>query len=104
MRPSTAFDLDRPDGRRRCRPRWAWASSMRDPPPPSVPAPSFIFWIIVPLVGILWDRWCGCRGILGGALGGVAEAGFALIWVVTGPHRPGFPRWGPSFLSRTILL
>jgi hypothetical protein len=37
----------------------------------------------------LWDRWRGCTGILGGVLGGAAEAGFALIMLVTGPHWPG---------------
>jgi hypothetical protein len=68
-----------------------------DPPPPGVPALIVIFWLIVPLVGILWDRWRGCRGILGGALGGAAEAGFALIWTVTGPHRPG--QMGPSYIA-----
>ena len=61
------------------------------PPPPGVPAPIIIFWLTVPLVGILWDRWRGCTGILGGVLGGAAEAGFALIMLVTGPHGPGWP-------------
>jgi hypothetical protein len=61
------------------------------PPPPGVPAPIIIFWLIVPLVGILWDRWRGCTGILGGVLGGAAEAGFGLIMLVTGPHGPGWP-------------
>ena len=65
-----------------------------DPPPPSVPVPVILFWLIVPLVGIVWDRWRGGRGILGGALGGAVEAGFALIWVITGPHMPG--QMGPS--------
>jgi len=59
------------------------------PPPPGVPALIVIFWLIVPLVGILWDRRRGCTGILGGVLGGAAEAGFALIMLVTGPHWPG---------------
>jgi hypothetical protein len=61
------------------------------PPPPGVPAVIVVFWLIVPLVGILWDRWRGCTGILGGVLGGAAEAGFALIMLVTGPHGPGWP-------------
>lgn len=69
---------------------------MWDPPPPSVPALVVIFWLTVPLVPILWDRWRGRRGILGGALGGAAEVGFALLWVATGPHRPG--QMGPSHL------
>jgi hypothetical protein len=69
-----------------------------DPPPPSVPVPVILFWLIVPLVGIVWDRWRGGRGILGGALGGAAEAGFALIWVITGPHMPG--QMGPSYLAK----
>jgi biotin transporter BioY len=30
-----------------------------DPPPPSVPVPVILFWLIVPLVGIVWDRWRG---------------------------------------------
>ena len=68
-----------------------------DPPPPSVPVPVILFWLVVPLVGIVWDRWRGGRGILGGALGGAAEAGFGLIWVITGPHRPG--QMGPSYLA-----
>jgi hypothetical protein len=70
-----------------------------DPPPPSVPVPVILFWLIVPLVGIVWDRWRGGRGILGGALGGAAEAGFALIWVITGPHMPG--QMGPSYLAKS---
>jgi hypothetical protein len=45
--------------------------------------------VIGPLVGILWDRWRGCRGILGGALGGAAYAGVGLIWLVAGPNGPG---------------
>jgi hypothetical protein len=68
------------------------------PPPQGVPAPIIIFWLIVPLVGILWDRWRGCTGILGGVLGGAAEAGFSLIWVITGPHMPG--QMGPSYLAK----
>jgi hypothetical protein len=62
-----------------------------DAPPPGVRALFRSFWVIVPLVGILWDRWRGCRGILGGALGGAVEAGFALIMLVTGPHGRGMP-------------
>jgi hypothetical protein len=70
----------------------------RDPPPtpPGVRTLILIFrifWLIVPLVGILWDRWRGCRGILGGALGGAAYAGFLLIWMVAGPHGPGLPQF-----------
>ena len=57
--------------------------------PPEVPALIVLFWLSVPLVGIVWDRWRGCSGILGGALGGAAEAGVALILVITGPHGPG---------------
>jgi hypothetical protein len=68
-----------------------------DPPPPSVPVPVILFWLVVPLVGIVWDRWRGGRSILGGALGGAAEAGFGLVWVITGPHRPG--QMGPSHLA-----
>ena len=73
-----------------------------DPPPPSVPVPVVLFWLIVPLVGIVWDRWRGGRGILGGALGGAVEAGFALIWVITGPHMPG--QMGPSYIANDPYL
>jgi hypothetical protein len=73
-----------------------------DPPPPSVPVPDILFWLIVPLVGIVWDRWRGGRGILGGALGGAAEACFALIWVITGPHMPG--QMGPSYIANHPIL
>jgi hypothetical protein len=69
-----------------------------DPPPPSLPVLVILFWLIVPLVGIVWDRWRGGRGILGGALGGAAEAGVALIWVITGPHMRG--QMGPSYLTK----
>jgi hypothetical protein len=64
--------------------------------PSGLPALVVIVWLICPLVGILGDRWRGGRGILGGALGGAAYAGFWLIWLVTGPHGPG--QRGPSFL------
>jgi hypothetical protein len=50
-------------------------------------------------VGIVRDRWRGGRGILGGALGGAVEAGFALMWVITGPHMPG--QMGPSYLAKS---
>jgi hypothetical protein len=45
--------------------------------------------VVGPLVGILCDRGRGGRGILGGTLGGAAYAGFGVIMLVTGPHRPG---------------
>jgi hypothetical protein len=45
--------------------------------------------VIGPLVGILCDRWRGGRGILGVTLGGAVYAGIGLIWLITGPHRPG---------------
>ena len=64
-----------------------------DPPPLGVRALFRSFWVIVPLVGILWDRWRGGRGILGGALGGAAYAGFLLIWMIAGPHGPGLPQF-----------
>jgi hypothetical protein len=64
-----------------------------DAPPSGVRALFRSFWVIVPLVGILWDRWRGCMGILGGALGGAAYAGFLLIWMVAGPHGPGLPQF-----------
>jgi hypothetical protein len=70
--------------------------------PPEMPALIVIFWLSVPLVGIVWDRWRGSRGIHGGALGGAASAGVALIWVITGPHRPG--QMGPSYLANDPLL
>jgi hypothetical protein len=73
-----------------------------DPPPPSVPVPVILFWLIVPLMGIVWGRWRGGRGILGGALGGAAEAAFALIWVITGPHMPG--QMGPSYIANDPYL
>jgi hypothetical protein len=47
--------------------------------------------VIGPLVGILWHRWLGGRGVLGGALGGAAYAGLGLLDLVTGPHGPGRP-------------
>src|SRR4051794_19108664 len=67
--------------------------------PPSLPPLVPLFWVGVPLVGIVWDRWRRRSGILGGALGGAAEAVFALIWVITGPHRPG--QMGPSYLTNS---
>ena len=70
--------------------------------PPSIPPLIVLFWLIVPLVGIVWDRWRGGSGILGGALAGAAEAGFALIWVITGPHRPG--QMGPAYLVNSPIL
>jgi hypothetical protein len=70
--------------------------------PPSIPPLVVIFWLTVPLVGIVWDRWRGRSGILGGALAGAAEAGFALIWVITGPHRPG--GMGPSYLANNPIV
>ena len=72
-----------------------------DEPPPGVRVPFIRFWLIVPLVGILWDRWRGGRGVLGGALGGAVYAGFALIWVITGPHMPG--QMGPSYLANSLV-
>jgi hypothetical protein len=45
--------------------------------------------VIGPLVGILWQRSRGGRGILGGMLGGAAYALFGLIFFVTGPHGTG---------------
>ena len=57
---------------------------------------------IVPLAGIVWDRWRGGRGVLGGALGGAVEAGFALMWVITGPHMPG--QMGPSYIANNPFL
>ena len=73
-----------------------------DPPPPSMPALVVIFWLSVPLVAVLWDRWRGYRGILGGALGGAALAAFSLVWVVTGPHRPG--QMGPSYIRNYPIV
>jgi hypothetical protein len=70
--------------------------------PPGVPALIVLFWLSVPLVGIVWDRWRGCRGILGGALGRAAEAGVALILVITGPHGPG--EMGASHLANNPIL
>jgi hypothetical protein len=70
--------------------------------PPSLPPLVPIFWLTVPLVGIVWDRWRGRSGILGGALAGAAEAGFALIWVITGPHKPG--GMGPSYLANNPIV
>jgi hypothetical protein len=64
-----------------------------DAAPSGVRALFLSFWVIVPLVGILWDRWRGCMGILGGALGGAAYAGFLLIWMFAGPHGPGLPQF-----------
>ena len=34
--------------------------------------------------------------------GGAAEAGFALIWVITGPHMPG--QMGPSHIANNPSL
>jgi hypothetical protein len=45
--------------------------------------------VIGPLVGILWHRQRGGRGILGGTLGGAAYAGFGLLYFFTGPHGRG---------------
>jgi hypothetical protein len=53
---------------------------------PDRAAPALI--VIGPLAGILCDRWRGCRGMLGGALGGAAYAGLLLIWMVTRPDPP----------------
>jgi hypothetical protein len=61
----------------------AWVVSVA----PGRAGPTLI--VIGPLIGILCHRWCGGRGILGGALGGAAYAGSGLIWLVTGPHKPG---------------
>lgn len=70
--------------------------------PPSIPPLVPTFWLTVPLVGIVWDRWRGCSGVLGGSLAGAAEAGLALIWVITGPHRPG--QMGPSYLANSPIV
>ena len=43
---------------------------MWDPPPPSLPAPVVIFWLTVPLVGILWDRWRGAGAYSAGPWAG----------------------------------
>jgi hypothetical protein len=64
-----------------------------DSPPSGIRAMLRSFWVIVPLVGILWGRWRGYRGILGGALGGAAYAGFLLTWMIAGPHGPGLPQF-----------
>jgi hypothetical protein len=45
--------------------------------------------VVGPLLGILWDRGRGGRGILGGTVGGVAHAGFCLLYFFTGPHGSG---------------
>jgi len=77
-----------------------------DAPPSDVRALFRSFWVIVPLVGILWDRWRGCMGILGGALGGAAYAGFLLIWMVAGPHAPGLPQFpiGPYSIANRLIF
>ncbi len=56
---------------------------------PGRPGPFFI--VIGPLLSILWDRWRGCRGVVGGALGGAAFAIALLIWMLTHP--------GPSLIA-----
>jgi hypothetical protein len=74
-----------------------------DAPPSGVRALFISFWVIVPLVGILWDRWRGCMGILGGALGGAAYAGFMLIWMVAA-GLPEFPIARYSIANRLIFV
>jgi hypothetical protein len=71
-----------------------------DAPPTPEAALFRSLWAIVPLVGILWDRWRGCRGILGGALGGAAYGGFLLI----GPGLSQFPIVRYSIANCLILV
>jgi hypothetical protein len=77
-----------------------------DAPPSGVRALFLSCWVIVPVVGILWDRWRGCMGILGGALGGAAYAGFLLIWMIAGPHGPGLPQFAimPYSLANRLIF
>jgi hypothetical protein len=60
----------------------AWAAPGRS-------GPAMI--VIGPLVGILWQRGRGGRGILGGLLGGAAYALSGLVLFATGPHGTGSP-------------
>ena len=77
-----------------------------DAPPTPEAALFRSLWAIVPLVGILWDRWRGCMGVLGGALGGAAYAGFLLIWMVAGPRGPGLPEFpiAPYSLANRLIF
>lgn len=56
----------------------------------------------VPLVGIVWDRWRGGRGILGGALAGAAEFGVELIWGIIDARSPA--QIGPTVLGKDPIL
>src|SRR5258708_32046723 len=53
--------------------------------------------IVGPLVGIVWQRSLGGRGIVGGTVGGGAYAALGLLDFATGPHGPGRP--GPSSMA-----
>src|SRR5262249_45084039 len=77
-----------------------------DPPPSGVHPLFRSFWVIFPLVGFLWDRGRGCRGLLGGALGGAAYAAFLLIWMVAGPRGPALPHFpvAPYSLANRLVF
>lgn len=66
----------------------AWAA-------PGRAGPALI--VIGPLVGILWHRGRGGRGILGGVLGGAGYAGVGLVSFFTAT--PGSNRAGPSTMA-----
>jgi hypothetical protein len=59
--------------------------------------------VIAPLVGILWGRRRGGRGILGGALGGLAHAAISLPFFVLGPLRAGVVDWPAKYAGATAV-
>jgi|GEM_PF-2662600 len=69
----------------------AWLKSVA----PGRSGPALI--VIGPLVGIVFHRWRGGRGVIGGTVGGAAYAGIVMLDFFTGPHGPHRP--GPSTMA-----
>ncbi|WP_435016422.1 hypothetical protein TA3x_003988 [Tundrisphaera sp. TA3] len=60
--------------------------------------------VVPPLVGILWDRRGGGRGIRGGAVGGFLHAAICLPFFILGPVRAGLPgSWPAAYAGATVV-
>ncbi|WP_406699313.1 hypothetical protein V5E97_10620 [Singulisphaera sp. Ch08] len=60
--------------------------------------------VLGPVVGILWHRLRGGRGILGGTLGGAAYAGIFLLYFFMGPQGSKLAGWTFKMKAMFIIL